>query len=165
MDEETIRLARILHETARQMGGRILNSVAVIDVQLAEIISHYFYDRENRRALFMSEIATSHFFSLRSKEAILKKIVGSECSFFLENDPGLFKEFENIRNLRNDLAHATIDVSREALLRGSTSAGFVSFRDGVPRVRTVTQAEADDYDPTWTAGRDFAIENGRNAGG
>jgi hypothetical protein len=26
-------------------------------------------------------------------------------------------------------------------------------------------ADARNRDPTWTAGRDFAIENGRNAGG
>jgi hypothetical protein len=83
MDDETIILARILHQTAREMRGRILNSVAVIDVQLAEIISHYFCDSENRRALFMSEIATSQFFSLRSKENILKKNYKIRMQFLL----------------------------------------------------------------------------------
>jgi hypothetical protein len=58
----------------------------------------------------------------------------------------LFTEFEDIRKLRNDLAHSTIDVPREARLRGLTSVGFVNFKDGEQKVRTITTQEADDYD-------------------
>src|SRR5438132_14096506 len=31
--------------------------------------------------------------------------------------------------------------------------------------RWISSCTCADFDPTWTAGRDFAIENGRNAGG
>ena len=128
------------------MRGTLLNTVAVLDAQIAEIISHYFCNVEHRRALFMSDIATAQFFSLRMKEAVLKKIVKLECGFYLERNPGLFKEFEAIRNFRNDLAHAIIDVSEEALIRGPTeSIGFVSFKDGKEHTRRVTPAEADSY--------------------
>lgn len=143
---EKVRLAQILHEAARQLRGRILNTTAVIDTQLAEIISHYFCRDEERRALFMSDVATSQFFSLRMKEDILKKIIRAECRPYLDQNPGIFKEFVSIRLLRNDIAHAIIDVSDEALIRGPASAiGFVSFKDGKRHVRQITQAESEDF--------------------
>ena len=57
---------------------------------------------------------------------------------FPEEGPGSNDLYQIYGNL-------LIDNPREALFQGS---GRISF-----------------HDPTWTVGRDFAIENGRNAGG
>jgi hypothetical protein len=54
------------------------------------------------------------------------------------------------------------------------SRGFSNAADGRFRREDVIGLAGEDgrlsthrrhFDPTWTAGRDFAIENGRNAGG
>ena len=67
-DLERQRLAGVLHESVRQMRGRFLNTVAVIDIELAWVISQYFCSDDARSAIFMSEIATKEFFFISPKD-------------------------------------------------------------------------------------------------
>ena len=138
--------AKELHEAARQLRGRFLNSVAVIDVKIGEFLASYFCNDEKRRALFMSEITTNQSFALRTKVNLLKKIVKSEFDFYLEEYPEIFNELEKIRKFRNELAHATIDVSDKALERGpEIGIGFVFYKNGKKHVKVISPKQAEDY--------------------
>lgn len=77
MDEEfsnKVAAAKKLHEKARYLRGRFLNSVAVIEWHIAVILTEYFCtEDENKRELFFGEVAEK--LSLQMKKEILIDIV------------------------------------------------------------------------------------------
>jgi hypothetical protein len=139
--DEKIRLAQRLHSYARDWRGRILNTTAVIERNIALLISSYFC-KEEKKYFFFSEVATSHFFSFRSKINILRQILRKDYQFFLDRNPAFFKEIEKVIKFRNLIAHALIDVSDEALKRNpKEGVGFVSYSDGVKSIKVFTEAD------------------------
>ena len=64
-EEERIGQAHRLHETVRQIRGRLLNSLAVIDVDVSLILAAYFCDNKTRRNLAFSEVFVTPLASLR----------------------------------------------------------------------------------------------------
>jgi len=54
---------------------------------------------------------------------------------------------------------ALVSGLRKNLAQRRSEAGVIVGDDKFDTMETAR------FDPTWTAGRDFAIENGRNAGG
>lgn len=77
MDEEyrkKVAAAERFHEKAISLRGRFLNSVAVIERNIAIILTEYFCtEDENKRELFFSKVAEK--FSLQKKKEILIDIV------------------------------------------------------------------------------------------
>jgi hypothetical protein len=139
--DEKIRLAERLHSYVRDWRGRILNTVAVIERNIALLISSYFC-REEKKYFFFSEIATSHFFSFGSKINILKKILKKDYQFCLDQNPDFFREIERVMEFRNLIAHAPIDISDEALERDpKEGVGFVSYSDGVKSIKVFSEAD------------------------
>ena len=55
------------HELAREMRGSYLNSVAVLETEMAEIITGYFCKEDYRKDLFFSEVATGQILSFSVK--------------------------------------------------------------------------------------------------
>jgi hypothetical protein len=138
---EKIRLAQRMHSYVRDWRGRILNSMAVIERDTALLISSYFC-KEEKKYFFFSEVAISHFFSLRSKINILRKILKKDYQFCLDQNPDFFKEIERVMEFRNLIAHAPIDVSDEALNRDpKEGVGFVSYSDGVKSIKVFNEAD------------------------
>jgi hypothetical protein len=143
--KEQYALATKLHAYVRDWRGGVLNTVAVIEKDIAQIISHYFC-KEERRDVFFSEIATAEFFSYRNKISILKEILQKDYAFFLEEHPDLTKELGEIGEFRNILAHATLDVTDNALRRNpKDGVGFVSFQDGERVVKVFTEGDFNDW--------------------
>jgi hypothetical protein len=135
-----IRLAQRLHSYVRDWRGRVLNTVAVIERDIALLISSYFCEEE-KKYFFFSEVATSHFFSFRSKINILKKILKKDYQFCLDQNPDFFREIERVIEFRNLIAHSPIDTSDEALERDpKEGVGFVSYSDGVKSIKVITEA-------------------------
>ena len=141
--KEKYELAARLHAYVRDWRGRVLNTVAVMEKEIAQIISHYFC-AEERRDFFFSEIA--RFLSYRNKVSILKQILQKDYVFFSREHPDLTKELEEIGAFRNILAHATLDVTDNALRRKPKDAvGFVSFEDGERVVKVFAEADFNDW--------------------
>jgi hypothetical protein len=142
--ERKVSTAQKYHEMARQIRGRYLNSVAVLDTELAEIITEYFCKEGPRRDLFFSEIATSQQLSIRVKKEIFFKIFKTHLKDYVKDYPLLNKRFDSVINYRNSLAHATIDVSEEALIKDKvTGVGFVGYKNGKREVQFISREDAD----------------------
>lgn len=112
---EKVTKASIMHSVARVWRGDVLNHSAVIEKEIAMIISKYFCKPE-REALFTSEIALQGFFSFRNKARILR-IIAEDYDFVFKDSPKFFDEMEKIMTYRNKLAHATLDFTEESLMR------------------------------------------------
>lgn len=142
--KERIRAAEKIHEKARYLRGRFLNSVAVIERDIALILTDYFCTvDEEKRKLFFKRIATGHFFSLKVKKDVLFEIVRSDYPRYWTENKAELKYLDKIIEFRNKLAHSIVDVSDEALSRPlEQGIGFVEWNTGRP----VTDGEFEDWD-------------------
>lgn len=141
MDEEQkIAAAKKLHEKARQLRGRFLNHVAVIERDVAVIITEYFCrEDEEKRDLFFAKVAER--LPLRTKRDILFDIVKNDYPSYWEEHKELLANLQKIQDFRNKLAHSVLDVSDEALSRPlEEGVGFLQWKKGKP----VTDKEFDD---------------------
>ena len=147
-DDEKVKAVQSIHAHVRDWRGRLLNSAAVNERQIAQIITWYFCD-ERRRDFFFSEIATSYFFSLRAKIDILSKILKTDYEFFLDEQPDFLKDVNEMKYFRNLLAHATLDLSDKALSRDPRKGvGFLQFHDGKREVKVVTEEDFNNWNAT-----------------
>ena len=124
--------AKKLHDKARYFRGRFLNSVAVIEREIAVILTEYFCtEDQNKRKLFFEKITEK--LSLQKKKEILLDIVKNDYPKYWEEDKEILINLQIIQEFRNKLAHSVIDVSDEALLRPiEEGVGFVQWRKGEP---------------------------------
>ncbi len=137
--------AQKYHEAAREIRGRYVNSVAVLETEMARFITGYFCVDDYRRDLFFSEVATGQAMMLNAKIKLLTKILKRDYQGYLENHPDLLKQFDSVRDYRNQLAHATLDVSDEQLTKPEVDGiGFVYYKDGQRQVHFVSLADAEE---------------------
>ena len=129
-----------IHEKARYLRGRFLNSVAVIERDISVILTEYFCtEDENKRELFFVKVAEN--LPLQKKKEILIEIVKNDYPRYWEENREFIKYLQNIQEVRNILAHSVIDVSDEALARPiEEGVGFVQRRKGKP----ITDREFED---------------------
>ncbi|MCH7418282.1 hypothetical protein [Pseudomonas mosselii] len=132
-----LNAAHQLHERARYMRGRFLNAVAVIERDIAVILTEYFCTRdENKRELFFVKVAEK--LSLQNKKEILTGIVKADYPRYWEENKDFLNSLHQIQEFRNKLAHSVLDISDEALARPlEEGIGFVQWKKGTP----VTTAE------------------------
>ena len=145
MDEEyrkKVAAAEKLHEKARYLRGRFLNSVAVIERDMAVILTEYFCTAdENKRVLFFGKVAEK--LSLQRKKEILIDIVKNDYPRYWEENKQFLTDLQNIQELRNKLAHSVIDVSDDALARPiEEGVGFVQWGKDKP----ITDREFEDWE-------------------
>lgn len=145
MDEEyerKVAAAQRLHEKARYLRGRFLNSVAVIERDIAVILTEYFCpEDEEKRTLFFTRVAGN--ISLQRKKEILIEIVKNDYPRYWEENKKFLQDLNNIQEFRNKLAHSILDVSDEALARRiDEGVGFVQWKKGEP----ITDAEFQDWE-------------------
>ena len=145
MDEEynnKVAAAKALHEKARYLRGRFLNYVAVIERDIAVILTKYFCtEDEPKRELFFEKVAEK--LSLQNKKEIFIEIVKNDYPGYWEENKEILKSLQIIQEFRNKLAHSVVDVSDEALLRPiEEGVGFVQWRKGQP----ITDQEFEDLE-------------------
>jgi len=142
IDPEQIKAAKAIHERARYLRGRFLNSVAVIEHDLAEIITWYFcHDDDTKRELFFNTIA-SHL-SLEKKKQIYSNILEIVNPIFHQNNKDLLQSLKQIQEFRNKLAHSIVAITDVTLNRPiDDGVGFVQWRKGDP----ITDDEFDDWE-------------------
>lgn len=145
MDEEykkKVQAAQRLHEKARYLRGRFLNSVAVIEHDIAAILTEYFCTiDEEKRELFFNKVAGK--LSLQKKKEILIEIVKADYPRYWEENKEFLNSLQQIQEVRNKLAHSVLDVSDEALDRPiEEGVGFIQWRKGAP----VTDEEFEEWE-------------------
>lgn len=123
-----------IHEKARHLRGRFLNSVAVIERELALILTDYFCTSdEEKRKLFFINVVNAHFFSLNVKRDVLIRIVKQDYPRYWDQNGQFLKDLKEIMEFRNKLAHSIVDVSEKALSRSiEHGIGFVEWKEGEP---------------------------------
>jgi len=131
-----------IHEKARYLRGRFLNSVAVIERDIAVILSEYFCtEDEFKRDIFFNKVAGK--FSLNKKKEILIEIVKNDYPRYWEKNKQFLIDLQSIQEFRNKLAHSVVDVSDEALCRPiEQGVGFVQWKQSVP----ITDKEFEEWE-------------------
>ena len=134
--------AEKLHEKACYLRGRFLNSVAVIERDMARILTEYFCTiDEAKKELFYLKVAEK--LSLQKKKEILIDIVKADFPRYWEENKEFLNSLQQIQEFRNKLAHSVLDVSDEALARPlEEGVGFVQWQKGTP----VTDEEFQDWE-------------------
>jgi hypothetical protein len=77
----------------------------------------------------------------------LEAIVKRDFGFYIKDKDNayLFKDLNSLREFRNELAHATVDVSEKAHKNADRELGFVFYKNGERKTRIVSFKKADDY--------------------
>jgi len=133
-ESERIKAAQKIHERARYLRGRFLNSVACIERDIATILTDYFCTSDQeKRELFFNAIVTAHFFSLKAKKEVLMRIVKKDYPRYWDENNEVLKNLDDIMTFRNKLAHSVVDVSEAALARPiEDGIGFIDWEAGEP---------------------------------
>lgn len=143
-EETRIKAAQNIHERARHLRGRFLNSVAVIERDIALILTDYFctLDQEKRK-VFFTHVVTAHFFSLNSRKDVFVRIVKDDYPRYWDENSRVLNDLDAIIRFRNKLAHSVVDVSEQALARSlEEGIGFVEWKDGEP----ITDADFQEWE-------------------
>jgi hypothetical protein len=145
MDEEykkKVRTVEKIHEKARYLHGRFLNSVAVIERDIAVILTEYFCrEDEFKKDLFFNQVAEK--FSLNKKKDILIEIVKNDYPRYWEENKQFLINLQSIQEFMNKLAHSVVDVSDEALHRPiNEGIGFIQWKRGAP----ITDREFEEWE-------------------
>ena len=134
LEAERMDAARRIHERARYLRGRFLNSVAVIERDIAVILTEYFCTSDPaKQELFFRHVVTSPSFTLRAKKDVLIRIVKNDYPRYWDEHSEVLKDLDEIMAFRNKLAHSVVDVSECALARPlEKGVGFVDWKQGEP---------------------------------
>jgi hypothetical protein len=134
--------AQKLHEKARYIRGRFLNSVAVIERDIAVILTEYFcLADESKKELFFEKVTGK--LSLDEKKKILIEIVNNNYPRYFREHKKFLNDLEKVQEFRNKLAHSVLDVSVEALARPlENGVGFIQWKRGKP----ITDKEFQDWE-------------------
>jgi len=135
------RAAEQLHERARQFRGRFLNHMAVIERNIALLLTDYFCrDDATKQAIFFDSIASA--MTLNAKRSVLTEIVKKDYPRYWDEHSQFLLDLQRLQEFRNKLAHSIVDVSDAALARPpELGVSFVQWKAGEP----ITEQEFDDW--------------------
>lgn len=146
MDEiKKIQLCRQVHEKARQMRGKLINSTSCIEHDLSILLTEYFWIKDNNKRKLFYEVIISKL-PLRRKKDILIAILKEDYPTYYKEwkeEEQFTTNFDQVIQFRNKMAHSVIDVSENALLRPlMDGVGFIQYNDGAP----ITDDDFNDFE-------------------
>ena len=109
--------------------GGYLYQISLIEAYLGGMIASWFFQEnlEKRQALVGYIINDINF---NQKIKIFFKILKNHYSELYEKYPNLSKDFEEVRNLRNILAHSRLDTSIDYLSTKPENIRFEFYKNG-----------------------------------
>jgi len=139
--DENFKSAHSLHARARDFRGRFLNHIAVIERDIALILTEYFCTIDpSKQEIFFERIACK--MSLEEKRSLLIVIVKRDYPNYWKDHQKFLQDLQQLQEFRNKLAHSVLDVSDEALARPlEDGVGFLEWKKGVP----ITEQELDEW--------------------
>jgi hypothetical protein len=137
---EGIALSKV-HALASRIRGDFMGQAIGIDLLIVDILTQYFTPDKERRMLLQSEVFSTSSFSKNIN--VLKAVVKYSFALFNENNPNVLSELDELRNFRNKLAHALLDLSDGWMAQGHTDRiRLTSFKRGKPEHSIVTIEES-----------------------
>ena len=122
---ERAAAARAIHAKARHFRGLLINHVAVIERELAEVIEAY----EHRNGPLNVPAPRS----LEQKRVLVTTLLKEQYPSFLQREGCYLQDLQKIQQFRNKPAHSCVDVSPTALSRAMDHGiGFAEWNDGAP---------------------------------
>ena len=97
---------RSIAELAARLRGYFISRTVWLDMLVSDIIASYFCQRERRRDLFFSEIVNGGDITFSKKIDLLIAILRFDFPDLLKQSPKLKDDLDNIRRLRNRMAHS-----------------------------------------------------------
>lgn len=133
--------AERIHQRARDYRGRFLNHLAVIERDIALLLTSYFCTEDlSKQKTFFNSIARQ--MSLQAKRMVLVEIVKEDYPRYWEENSQFLTDLQHLQEFRNKLAHSVVDVSDVALCRPiEQGISFVQWKGGEP----ITEGEFDDW--------------------
>lgn len=133
--------AEKLHARAREYRGRFLNHIAVIERDIALLLTEYFCTTDtSKQELFFGRVACK--MSLEEKRNLLIEILKVDYPGYWRENADFLKDIQELQMFRNKLAHSVLDVSNEALARPlEAGVGFIQWKNGSP----IPEHELDDW--------------------
>ena len=130
-----------LHARAREYRGRFLNHIAVIERDIALLLTEYFCTSDLvKQELFFERVACK--MSLEEKRTLLIEVVKREHPSYWNEHATFLKDLQELQAFRNKLAHSVLDVSDEALARPlEAGVGFLQWKNGTP----IPESELNDW--------------------
>ena len=141
LSDEEFKAAGRVHERARQIRGRFLNHIAVIEHDIASLLTSYFCTEDtSKQELFFTRVAGR--MSLEEKRVLLTEIVKLDYPRYWEEHAEFLRDLQQLQTFRNKLAHSIVDVSESALARPiEKGVGFVQWQASSP----ITEQELDEW--------------------
>jgi len=138
---ENFAAAQKLHALAREFRGRFLNHLAVIEHDIAKLLTEYFCTSDTfKQELFFERVACR--LSLEQKRVLLVDLVKNDYPRYWEENSSFINDLKELQEFRNKLAHSILDVSDETLSRPlEEGISFVQWKKGAP----ITEREFDEW--------------------
>lgn len=128
--EFTIKFAQIIQK-ARKLRGDFLDEVVFIEFILDLIILKYFCESAEKIEKFQATLLNSDYFPFQSKIKTFNNLsFGDKLSDVKKN---LGSMLEEVRKIRNELAHRMIDSSDEAVK--NCQLRFVYYKGGKRKIQ------------------------------
>jgi len=122
---------------AAQIRGPFLEQAIYIERIIDDIVSLHFCPDETKRNLFFSLVMPEINFAY--KIDILKQLLKLCYPDLAKKYPKLSKDLVNIKDFRNDIAHAMLDTSDEFMSKKySDRIQFTSFKKGQTKPHEIT---------------------------
>lgn len=111
--------------------GSLLEMAIWMEKIIEDIITIHFCQDEKRRTQFYSLIMNEIHIPFLKKIITLKKLLKIYYPEIYKKYPTLVEDLQNVRNLRNNLVHSTLDNSDEFLAKNyNDRIRLVYFKDG-----------------------------------
>lgn len=129
------------HLQAAEWRGIFLNQCAALEHELSENIALFFCETEDRRLLFLSDVANDGFFTASKKRELVVRIAKRNYPSFYEGFKHVAEDLQDIFEIRNILAHASLNNDPQDNKDGLC---FVYCKAGKVRKRVITDTELND---------------------
>ncbi len=133
--DEKVKAAQEIHEKAKQFRGHFINSVAVIEQEIALILTEYYSrtDVPEEYKKVLRDARKCKFQKLDKNTNALLKIIKNYYLNYWDRYCCILEDIDKIRVFRNKIAHSPVDISEDALNRPiQEGVGFIEWNKGKP---------------------------------
>lgn len=102
------RLKKLQDKTS-EYRGRIIDATIHVEGLIESTLAEYFCNDAKKKNYLISLLISNSVTNLLTKEKTLTILITNEYPEFLKNHNSLLKEIQEIRGMRNDLAHSKVN--------------------------------------------------------
>ena len=134
-----------MYKLATQIRGQFIDQALWMERLIEDAIVVEFFPSEAdipHRFKLLSFVLSVQDLTFSTKISILKDLLKYKHKGIFDNHPGLFKKLEKILQLRNQLAHSTLDTTKEFLSnRYEDRIQLFIFKKGEKKTQVLTMED------------------------